>query len=85
MLVETDSKKYEEKEHPTIFYEIIHSDLPPSEKTPKRLQGEAAAILSAGAAITAWTLTVAMYHLTVQPQKMDRLQDEIRSIMPDPH
>ena len=85
MLSETDGKKYEEKIHPTIFHEIIHSDLPPPEKTPKRLSGEAAAILGAGAVTTAWTLTVAMYHLTVQPEKMRRLQAEIRSIMPDPH
>lgn len=85
MLGETDGKKYEEKEHPTIFYEIIHSDLPPTEKTPKRLEGEAAAVLGAGAVTTAWTLTVALYHLTVQPQKLERLRAEIRSVMPDPH
>jgi cytochrome P450 len=85
MLLETDGTKYEEKAHPTIFYEIIHSELPPSEKTPNRLKEEAAAILGAGAATTAWTLTVAMYHLTVQPQKMRRLRDEIKSIMPDLH
>lgn len=84
MLRETDGKKYEEKSHPTIFYEIIHSeDLPASEKTPKRLEGEAAAILGAGAVTTAWTLSVAMYHLAVQPEKLERLRAEIRSIMPD--
>lgn len=85
MLTETDGKKYEEKEHQTIFYEIIHSDLPPIEKLPKRLEAEAATILGAGAVTTAWTLTVAIYHLTVQPQKLERLQNEIRSIMPDPY
>jgi cytochrome P450 len=85
MLNDTDDKKYQEKAHPTIFYEIIHSDLPPAEKTPKRLAGEAAAILGAGAVTTAWTLSVAMYHLTVQPEKLERLRAEIRSIMPDPH
>src|SRR5947209_5274979 len=66
MLSEMDGSKYEEKPHPTIFYEIIHSDLPPAEKKPKRLQFEAAAILGAGAVTTAWTLSVAMYHLAVQ-------------------
>ena len=84
MLAETDGKKYEEKEHPTIFYEIIHSDLPPAEKEPERLKWEAAAILGAGAVTTAWTLTVAMYHLTVEPQKLKRLREEIKPIMPDP-
>ncbi|KAL8686811.1 MAG: hypothetical protein Q9218_006851 [Villophora microphyllina] len=85
MLRETDGTKYEEKEHPTIFYEIIHSDLPPAEKQPKRLEMEAAAILGAGAVTTAWTLTVAMYHLTVNPDKLERLRAEIKQIMPDPH
>ncbi|KAL9597628.1 MAG: hypothetical protein Q9219_005011 [cf. Caloplaca sp. 3 TL-2023] len=87
MVAETDSdsSKYEEKEHPTIFYEIIHSaDLPRSEKQPKRLEGEAAAILGAGAVTTAWTLTVAMYHLTVNPSKLERLRAEIRSIPSQP-
>ena len=81
-----DGIKYEDKAHPTIFYEIIHSqDLPAAEKTPKRLEGEAAAILGAGAVTTAWTLSVAMYHLAVQPEKLARLRAEITSIMPDPH
>ncbi|KAI4253641.1 MAG: hypothetical protein LQ352_003569 [Teloschistes flavicans] len=84
MLKETDGTKYEEKEHPTIFYEIIHSDLPLSEKQPERLEKEAAAILGAGAVTTAWTLTVAMYHLTVNPDKLARLRAEIKEIMPDP-
>ena len=87
MLADTDGTKYEQKEHPTIFYEIIHSpDLPPSEKTPKRLEGEAAAVLGAGAVTSAWTLTVAMYHLTVNPAKLERLRGEIRSNFPQhPH
>jgi len=84
MLTETDDEKYKQKEHPTLFYEIIHSDLPPMEKTAKRLEKELGAILGAGAVTTAWTLTVAMYHLTVQPEKLKRLRSEIRSIMPDP-
>ncbi|KAL8727597.1 MAG: hypothetical protein Q9166_005947 [cf. Caloplaca sp. 2 TL-2023] len=85
MLNETDGTKYVEKEHPTIFYEIIHSDLPPAEKQPKRLEGEAAAILGAGAVTTAWTLTVAMYHLAVNPEKLERLRAEIKTVMPDPY
>jgi len=85
MVGETDGTKYEEKEHPTIFYEIIHSDLPPAEKTPKRLEGEAAAVLGAGAVTTAWTLTVAMYHLTVNSEKLARLRAELGEVMPDPH
>ena len=85
MINETDINKYEEKEHPTIFHEILNSDLPPQEKTVVRMEKEMATILGAGAVTTAWTLTVAMYHLTVQPQKLERLQGELKSIMPDPH
>lgn len=85
MASETDDNKYQEKGHPTVFYEIIHSDLPPAEKSPKRLEGEAAAIFGAGTFTTAWTLSVAMYHLTVQPEKLERLRTEIRTIMPDPY
>ena len=83
MIAETDSKKYEEKDYPTIFHEILHSDLPLEEKSAKRMEKEMAVILGAGAVTTAWTLTVAMYHLTIQPQKLERLQGEITSIMPD--
>lgn len=84
MLTETDGQKYEEKEHPTIFYEIIHSDLPPAEKLPKRLEGEAAVVLGAGAVTTAWTLTVAMYHLVVNAEKLERLTAEVKGLMPNP-
>ena len=85
MVSETDGTKYEEKSHPTIFYEIIHNeDLPRVEKSPKRLEGEAAAILGAGAVTTAWTLSVAMFHLTANPQKLMRLREEVRAVMPDP-
>jgi hypothetical protein len=37
LLSEPDTEKYLEKTHPTIFYEIIHSQLPPTEKTVRRL------------------------------------------------
>jgi cytochrome P450 len=85
LLKETDGTKYEEKAHPTIFYEIVHADLPPPEKTPKRLQEEAVAILVTGAVTTAWRLTVAIYNFAVQPEKLERLRAEIRSIMADPN
>lgn len=85
MLTETDTSKYDQKGHPTVFHEIIHSDLPSPEKTAGRLRDEAATILAAGAVTSAWTLSVAMYYLATYPEKLERLRAEIKTVMPDPY
>jgi HEAT repeat protein len=40
---------------PSIFTDLLESDLPQSEKTVRRLAGEAAALIGAGTETTAWS------------------------------
>ncbi|CAJ2500445.1 Uu.00g032980.m01.CDS01 [Anthostomella pinea] len=76
---------WEDKGHPTVFREIIASaDLPPSEKTPERLQAEAKVIINAGTVTTSWALTSALWHLTDNPDQLAKLRAEIRTVMSDP-
>ncbi|KAJ0341301.1 hypothetical protein KNSL1_011176 [Colletotrichum chrysophilum] len=49
-------------DHANIFYEVIHSDLPDSEKTDTRLGDEAQLMVAAGLITTSWALAVATFH-----------------------
>jgi len=51
----------ENPEHPTIQYELLRSDLPPSEKTTSRLNEEAQLLVAAGLTTAAWTMSVTTY------------------------
>jgi hypothetical protein len=43
--------------HPTIFSELLESDLPPQEKTIGRLGAEAQQLTIAGSETVAWAMT----------------------------
>lgn len=51
-----DERGLENVKHRTIFHEIKDSNLPPSDKTPERLLGEATVLFGAGTETTARTL-----------------------------
>ena len=74
----------EEKEHPTIFHELLESNLPPQEKELQRLGDEAQTVLGAGLETTAWTLTVATFHILNNPQILKTLRDELQQAIPNP-
>jgi cytochrome P450 len=63
--------------HPTIFYELLTSDLPESEKTNARLGDEAQLIIAAGLITTSWALTVCSYHLSCNPSVLSALRTEL--------
>lgn len=69
--------------HPTIFHEIINSDLPASEKSTSRLAQDGQVMVIAGTLTTAWTLSVATYYLLAQPGVLRTLKDELSSAIPD--
>lgn len=74
----------EKPEHATIFHEVLESDLPPEEKGLQRLGDEAQTIVGAGLETTAWALTHTAFYLINQPETLQKLQDELRTAIPNP-
>lgn len=70
--------------HPTIFKELIDSDLPPREKSDERLGHEAQLVIAAGLVTTGWALTVASFHIVNQPKIFLKLRKELEAAVPDP-
>lgn len=66
-------------DHANIFYEVIHSDLPDSEKTDTRLGDEAQLMVAAGLITTSWALAVAAFHFACKPDIPARIA---KSLLP---
>ncbi|KAL3296583.1 cytochrome p450 family protein [Colletotrichum asianum] len=64
-------------DHANIFYEVIHSDLPDSEKTDTRLGDEAQLMVAAGLITTSWALAVAAFHFSSKPDIPARMRKEL--------
>ena len=74
-----------EAESRPVFAELLKSDdLPPQEKTPKRLAYDSNGAALAGPQSTATTLSNIVYHLVKQPDIAKRLQEEVMANVPDP-
>jgi cytochrome P450 len=71
-------------EQRTIFQEILNSKLPREEKRIDRLGDEAATTVAAGTVTTAWTLSIAVYHLLTMPKILRKLKIELESANHDP-
>jgi cytochrome P450 len=63
--------------HPTIFSELLNSDLPDTEKTNARLGDEAQLIIAAGLITMSWALTVGSYHISSNPSILNALRAEL--------
>jgi cytochrome P450 len=68
---------------PTLFHEILDSKLPPEEKTSPRLGQELHAVVGAGTETTSGVMTQVLYYLLCNPEKLQRLKDEISKLEPD--
>jgi cytochrome P450 len=71
-------------DRPSIFRDLLESDLPPSEKTVYRLAGEAAGLIGAGSETMTWTLTVASVYMLRNPEILQKLTAELKTIVQDP-
>jgi len=72
------------RDRPTVFGELLNSNLPEREKGMKRISDEAAAVLAAGTETTSWTLAVITYHLLSDRKIFQRLTKELSDVVDDP-
>jgi cytochrome P450 len=70
-------------QHPTIFQELIDSDLPPQEKSDQRLGDEARLIIAAGLVTTSWAFAVSSFHIINDPEIFLKLRKELQVAIPD--
>ena len=68
---------------PTIFHELLSTNLPASEKSAKRMGEEAFVIIAAGGETTGRTLTAATYFLLSDPEACAKLKAELKQAIPD--
>lgn len=71
------------RSHPTVFEEVLKSDLPEYEKSVRRLQGDGQAILAAGTETTASTLATTSVYVLADEVVYRRLKKELEGVMPD--
>lgn len=70
--------------HRTIFHELVNSEvLPPQEKETIRVIQEAGAMVGAGGESTSQVLTALTFALVANPEKLKKLREELRTVMPD--
>ncbi|KAL8826802.1 MAG: hypothetical protein Q9191_003573 [Dirinaria sp. TL-2023a] len=79
-----DLEFFEKAGHRTIFHELLNSDvLPPAEKGTIRIIQEAGAMVGAGGESTTQVLTALTFCLLANPDKLAKLREELRKVMPD--
>ncbi|KAL9622284.1 MAG: hypothetical protein Q9160_003295 [Pyrenula sp. 1 TL-2023] len=76
------SSMKKEGSHPTIFHDLLSSDLPAQEKSYDRLCQEGSALIGAGVETTSNTLNVAIYYLHKDHERLNRLKAELQQAMP---
>lgn len=68
---------------PTVFHDILSSNLPPHELRPARLNDEAVGLVGAGTETTSHSLTIGTFHILNNPHVLKALKDELLVAMPD--
>ncbi|KAL1989662.1 hypothetical protein VTN49DRAFT_6859 [Thermomyces lanuginosus] len=68
---------------PTLFHELLDANLPPEEKSFARLSEECQSIVGAGTETTAHALEVICFHLLDNPDKLQKLREELDHLNPD--
>lgn len=63
-----------------MVHEIVHSDLPPADKTFDRIFEEVATVTGAGFETTANVLRLILYHVYTNGEILQRLRKEIASV-----
>ncbi|PQE03622.1 Cytochrome P450 protein [Rutstroemia sp. NJR-2017a BBW] len=72
-------------DRPTVFHDILSSDVPQRELEPERLNHEAIGLVGAGIETTAWSMTIGTFHILDNPAVLKKLKEELTKAMPDPN
>jgi cytochrome P450 len=83
-IISGEDQSHTKAQHPTIFHELLESNLPPQEKTVSRLGDEAQLIIGAGLETVSWALSVTTYYLISNPPILEKLRAELETTIPDP-
>ncbi|CZT10519.1 related to cytochrome P450 CYP3/CYP5/CYP6/CYP9 subfamilies [Rhynchosporium agropyri] len=67
----------------TVFHTLLDSDLPADEISKDRMAQEAQVIIGAGADTTAHALSTITFFLLSSPEKLEKLQKELKEAFPD--
>jgi len=83
-LKENYDESYKTIDHPTLFHELLYSDLSEDEKSVKRMVQEAQVIVSAAILTSSWAAAVASFHIINTPDILRKLRAELVEAIPDP-
>ena len=81
-VVEGKYDSYQKTTHPTVFRELLDSDLPREEVTIQRLAEEAQTVVAAGQVTTAHFLKLTSFYILDDPEIHRKLKEELKSAMP---
>lgn len=79
-----ESYDYKGSEHPTVFHELLQSDLPEEEKSLKRFTEEGQTVIAAGQTTTAHFLNTTTFLILSSPHVLQKLKTELFKAIPDP-
>lgn len=67
----------------TLFHALVESSLPPEERAAGRLSQEVFTVITAGGETTAKNLSTITFHLLNNPEKLEKLREELNRLDPD--
>ncbi|RAL08873.1 cytochrome P450 [Aspergillus homomorphus CBS 101889] len=85
--IDTDTtapREHKPAKHKTIFSQLADPSIPASERTRGRFQDEAIQFLMAGTETTSSALTYAAYILGSRKEFLERLREELKTVLPTP-
>ncbi|KAI6081688.1 cytochrome P450, partial [Hypoxylon rubiginosum] len=85
MVTASSAQKSDDKDvHRNIFDALMDASIPPQERSANRLQDEGMIVIIAGTETTARALTMASYYIYQNKPMLQKLRDEIKTVMPSP-
>jgi len=82
-IMDDRNQGYKDAAHPTVFKELLESDLPPQEKSVDRLQDEGFTLVGAGQETVKGALIMATFCILQNPTILQKLREEILTIFPN--